>query len=398
LSKSTAFTVLGLSLLIADLAQATEEPAKPVLEPTFTMASYSGLYDSSTVKGIGFAAGEARLGTWLRYREWQSRVELEALGSNDDTSLNNTVRVRELFLERQASFGNLRLGRSMGGGARRWGSWSAQVLPDETYGATDGLSYRLATDVSGLAANVSLTLANSIGSNPGASMRAYGDVYPNLFDTAAAESPKEGNALIANSSLQYGSYNLNIWFGFEKNRFLSAPSATSQPSAPDGEVAKRYEDLQISLGYNEAQWSGGIWTRKTLASEVLKATKTDDGRTVTAAQTMGGRVRTEWGAGVESRWSESKEADTWFSGLAYQIARTATDGLTVTQQQKEDNQDVGVVTLTHGWREGIFEISGNVMHAKAQGPIFNDGSDSDSPKDRRISFFLRAALTLTSGL
>jgi hypothetical protein len=398
LSKSTAFTVLGLSLVIADLAQAAEDPEKSAFEPTFTMASYSGLYDSSTVKGIGFAAGEARLGTWLRYRDWQARAELEALGSNDDTSLNNTVRVRELFIERQASFGNLRLGRSMGGGAKRWGSWPAQVLPDETYGATDGLSYRLATEFSGVTANMNLTLANSIGSNPGASMRAYGDVYPDLFDAAAAQSPKEGNALIVNTSLQHGPYNLNVWFGFEKNRYLSPQSGTSQPTTPDGEVARRYEDFQISLGYTESQWSGGVWTRKTLASEVLKGMKTDDGRTVTTTQSMGGRVRTEWGAGVENRWSEGKDADTWFSGLAYQIARTATDGLTVTQQEKEDNQDVGFVTLTHGWREGIFEVSGNVMHAKAQGPIFNDAENSDSPKDRRISFFLRAALNLTSGL
>jgi hypothetical protein len=385
-------------MLIADLTQAAEDSGKPVFEPTFTMASYSGLYDSSTVKGIGFAAGEARLGTWLRYRDWESRVILEALGSNDDASLNNTVRVRELFIERKASFGNLRLGRSMGGGAKRWGSWSSQTLPDEIQGATDGLSYRVVTDFSGLTANIGLTLANSIGSNPGASMRAYGDVYPNLFDAAAVESPKEGNALLANTSLVYGPYNLNVWIGLEKNRFLTAPSETSQPSTPDGGVAKRYEDLQISLGYNESQWSGGFWTRKTLASEVLKGMKTSDGRTVTGTKAMGGRVRTELGAGVESKWREGDAADYWFSGLGYQIARTATDGLTVTEQEKEDNQDVGVVTLTHGWRESFFEVSGHVMHAKSQGPLFNDAEDSESLKDRRISLFLRVALDLAPGL
>jgi hypothetical protein len=395
----------GLALFLASSsvslmgAEEKTETASAVVDinPMLSLHTFAGLYDSASKTDLGFSVAQADLGSKLSWKTWQALMQIRALGSSSDSEENNRVEVRQAFIGHEMEHFGLALGRFKTGQAPRWGTWASQQGPDDGYGGTDGLALSKKTGGSeGMSSEYRLVLANAIGSSTATNMQAFGTVYPDFDEITTLDTPKQGTALMVSMTMRVDSFVAALWYGTENNRIVQVQTANSQRTEPTGAVARRFQDMQVSLGYEDEAWSAGVWMRRTIQSAAEKGMVESGGNVFSKGSFMGGQVRNELGLGAEMDWTPGALEGTYYSGFGYQSAMTGTDNLTVDQQIQEDNRDTVFVSLSTGYREGPFSLSGNLGHVKAKGEIFKKKGDVSDVVSSRSTFFLKASLDLGS--
>lgn len=372
---------------------ATRSAEPLAVQSTLGLNTFAGLHDSASKAELGFAVTQADLGSSLSWQSWQAAIELRALGSHGQDSLQNRVDVRQAFIGFVPGPVAFALGRLQTGEATRWGTWSSRQGPDEIYGGTDGLA--LSQAASG-PVEYRVIVANAIGSSS-STMQAFGSIHPDFSQITTQDSPKQGQAVIASMKVEIASILASVWLANERNRIVQQQTENSQRTEPTGAIARRFEDLQASLGYQSEAWSLGVWMRRTIQSAAEKGMVESGGQIFTKGSFLGGQVKNEYGFGAEMDWAAGARDEGWYSGFGYQVAKTATDNLTVDQQIQEDKKDSSFVSIATGFRNGPFSLSGNLGYLKAKGEIFRKKGELSELTSTRSTFFLKASLDLNSG-
>lgn len=367
-----------------------------------------GWLDTSSAAAGSFSTGDTFLNFSVRAKSYQMVTELEAgsaqISSQAATSL---VGIRQAYIGFTPGSRKLQLrtGRVTLSGATRVGTEAVTRRNDEAFGRIDGLrvDYTAIQD----AVSAGLVVGNTLGLYGASSNMVDSALSVDTTEPTRLNAPKASRAAAAYSNTCWRGFCLEAWYAQEKDHFTKAPDVVQEnvggDANPDGVVYKRMQQVDAGMRYTMDKLNFGGWFRKRWLKDPEEAAVGNGGQ-ITRTENFVGKSQWQETFGIGCEYAAAGFASlkdpaapaTWFTGISYVAAQTATEGLAKDGEaaKAEDAKDLKQIGLSLGWRDLPVTMSLNILHSMTEGDTFYNKDGVAEASDRRTVAYTALSFVL----